>query len=64
METSEDLVELELISVTGSIMRRELIHSTNEVATKQLDLTQLDSGVYFLRARNSIYSESKKVIVL
>jgi hypothetical protein len=54
--------ELRVMNVIGNVIYREILND-NETTKKDLDLSKLTSGLYYIKLQTDDYSEIRKVII-
>lgn len=56
-------IEVRVMNVIGNVVHRENSYETEDKATKMLDLSKFDSGLYYIKLEADEYSEIRKVII-
>jgi hypothetical protein len=54
--------ELRVMNVIGNVIHREILND-NETTKKDLDLSKLTSGLYYIKLQTDDYSEIRKIII-
>ncbi|MDB5263650.1 MAG: hypothetical protein JWQ14_2933 [Adhaeribacter sp.] len=54
--------ELRVVNVIGNVIHREVLND-GETIKKELDLSKLASGLYYIKLQTDDYSEIKKIII-
>ena len=59
-----NFLKLSILSTNGSMVYFDKIQTINNVAEKEIDISNLTKGVYILNLYNSDYHKTKKIVVL
>ncbi len=59
----EDYVDVQIINMQGQILCSERIAENNSMIKTSLDLSNIGSGVYFVKFNNSGFSKTEKLVV-
>jgi len=64
LSTHTDIFSLELINITGKVLQSRSINTSLKTkAVKSMDLSRLDSGLYFLKLNGKKGVATKKIII-
>ena len=55
--------ELRILNVIGNEIHREVLNEMNDHFTKPINISKLNSGVYYVKLQADDFSEFKKIIV-
>jgi len=60
--SGSDYLSYEVYSVTGTLLLRASLFINDGITEEEIDLSQMEAGIYFIKIKGSAFEETRKII--